>query len=462
MGTARKQKAEVVARKSKSSENKENTNVSEEDVPSPSEDTDEAAPTESTDESPVIIEAEAVDVTETDGSDSSEVSEAETEIEPEPTEVPEEPESEAAEEPPVSEPVAAAQTEAAVTGGGASALTLVFGGIVAGAIGFFAASLATEPQVPEFDATELNEGLAANVASVAAIEAEIAELRGAADVEGLEGELSAVSQSVEGLSQTIAGIEAQIADVASRVEAQATDLDARILALETAVPAASGLATGDELAALRERIATMVSDAETQLASAEAEAARIAGAAEEARLQAEADAAEAQAAAEAREAELQAMAERQAALISLKSAVEAGAPYSDLLGSLESVPEVLSANAETGIPTIQSLQKAFPDAARAALAQSDLVAEDASAGERFAAFLNRRTNARSLTPQEGDGPDAVLSRAEGRLGAGDLRAALSELESLPGEGRAALADWLEQANTRVSAVDAINELSATN
>ncbi len=462
MGTARKQKAEVVARKSKSSENKENTEVAEEDVPSPSEDTNEAKPTESTDESPVVIEAEAVDVTETDGSDSTDISEPETEIEQETSDALEEPVEEPVEEPPVSEPVAAAQTETAASGGGASALSLVFGGIVAGAIGFFAASLAPEPPVPEFDATELNEGLATNAASVAAIEAEIAELRGATDVGGLEGELSAVTQSVDGLSQTIAGIEAQIADVASRVEAQATDLDARILALETAVPAASDLATGDELAALRERIATMVSDAETQLAAAEAEAARIAGAAEEARLQAEAEAAEAQAAAEAREAELQAMAERQAALISLKSAVEAGAPFGDLLGSLEAVPDVLSAHAETGIPTIQSLQKGFPEAARAALARSDLVAEDASAGERFTAFLNRRTNARSLTPQEGDGPDAVLSRAEGRLGAGDLRAALSELESLPGEGKAALADWLEQANTRLSAIDAINELSATN
>lgn len=456
MGTARKQKVEVVARKSKSPENKENTEVSEEESSPPIEDGGEPETTESTDGSPVVIEGEAVEVTATD--EPEEARDADPE---ETSELPEQdqPIAEVAADP---EPVATAQAADTSPGGGASIFALVFGGIVAGGIGFFASSLAPEPPRPEFDTTALDQGLAENAASVAALEAEIATLRESADVTNLESGLSELTGSVDGVSQAISAIEADIADVTNRLETQVTELDARILALETAVPAASGLATGEELAALRERISSMVTQAEEELAAAQAEAAQIARAAEEARLQAEAEAAEAQAAAEAREAELQAMAERQAALIELKSAVESGAPFGELLGTLGTVPEALASNAESGVPTIQALQTAFPAAARAVLAETELVPEGASAGERFSAFLKRRTNARSLTPQEGDGPDAILSRAEARLGEGDLGAALGELEALSADAKAALGDWLTRANTRLSAVEAIDELSATN
>ena len=64
--------------------------------------------------------------------------------------------------------------------------------------------------------------------------------------------------------------------------------------------------------------------------------------------------------------------------------------------------------------------------------------------------------------KEGDSPDAVLSRAEASLGEGDLETALNELEALPPEGRAAMSDWLEQAELRLSVVTAIDELTATN
>ena len=239
-------------------------------------------------------------------------------------------------------------------------------------------------------------------------------------------------------------------------------MDARLLALETAVPSADALASGDELAALRERIAEMTAAAENQLATTQTEAASVARAAEEARLAAEAEAEELRAAAEAREAELQVMAARQAALIDLKAAIEAGAPFAEPLGALEEVPDVLAANAETGVPTILALQEGFPAAARAALAQSTLVGEDASAGERFAAFLRSRTNARSQRPRDGADPDAILSRAEATVGEGDLRGALAELEALSGDGQAALAEWLEQANTRLAASEAVDQLSATN
>lgn len=359
----------------------------------------------------------------------------------------------------VPEPVA----ETAESKSGASVLALVIGGIVAGAIGFFGASFAPSP-TPEFDTTALDAGISANADAISALGDEIAALQNApgSDPSALEDQLASITQSLETITAGLADVEAGLNESAAQFEAQATALDDRVLALETAVPAASELASGDDLAALRERIAEMTSAAQDQLATAQTEAASVARAAEEARLAAEAEAEELRAAAEAREAELQALAERQAALIDLKAAVEAGTPFGEYLDALDTPPDILAAHAEDGVPTIVALKESFPAVARAALAQSNLAGDDASAGERFSAFLKSRTNARSLTPQEGSGPDAILSRAEAALGGGDLRGTVEELNGLTGGGEAAVADWLEQANIRLSALEAIDQLSATN
>lgn len=78
---------------------------------------------------------------------------------------------------------------------------------------------------------------------------------------------------------------------------------------------------------------------------------------------------------------------------------------------------------------------------------------------RFGAFLRAQTNARSLSAQEGDSADAILSRAEARLSEGDIEASLSELEALPGSGQEALSDWTARARERVEAKAALDELT---
>ena len=55
--------------------------------------------------------------------------------------------------------------------------------------------------------------------------------------------------------------------------------------------------------------------------------------------------------------------------------------------------------------------------------------------------------------------DAILSRAEAALDAGDLRSALTELEALPDDAASAIADWREAAETRAAAVAALNDLN---
>jgi hypothetical protein len=293
------------------------------------------------------------------------------------------------------------------------------------------------------------------------------------DLSGIEESLASVTGQVDALGADISGLRAQLEATEAALTDSAIELDERVLALETAVPSADTLATGDELAALRSRIESMTAEAEARLDAAQEQAAQLETAAAEARAAAEAkiaDAqaeaaariAEAEAAAEAREAEAVELAARQAALVDLKAAVETGAPYAAVLEGAGEVPAAVAENAETGVPTLQSLQRSFPAAARRALTSSEILPENASAGERLTAFLKRRTGARSLAPQDGEGPDAVLSRAEAHLGEGDLAAALGELEALPEEGRAAMAEWLEQARMRQSVVTAIDELTTTN
>ena len=73
--------------------------------------------------------------------------------------------------------------------------------------------------------------------------------------------------------------------------------------------------------------------------------------------------------------------------------------------------------------------------------------------------MNRHLGARSVTPQEGEGPDAVLSRAEAAVAAGKLQEALNDLSALPETARNALSRWEAAANARVAAVTAAADLA---
>ena len=135
-------------------------------------------------------------------------------------------------------------------------------------------------------------------------------------------------------------------------------------------------------------------------------------------------------------------------------------PFQEELSVFDDPPKALTAVAETGVPTMNDLQREFPDMARAALSTVTVVPQDASAGDRLTAFLKRQTNARSLAPQEGDSTDAVLSRAEAAVGAGDLEASLEELSSLSEDAKDVLGPWMANAQARLDALSALSEISA--
>jgi hypothetical protein len=86
--------------------------------------------------------------------------------------------------------------------------------------------------------------------------------------------------------------------------------------------------------------------------------------------------------------------------------------------------------------------------------------------DRFTAFLQGQVAGRAIEPREGDGPDAVLSRAQAAVSAGELETALAEISALPEAAQAEMADWVAQAEARVEVVTALDgvaeALSGTN
>ena len=85
---------------------------------------------------------------------------------------------------------------------------------------------------------------------------------------------------------------------------------------------------------------------------------------------------------------------------------------------------------------------------------------DSTLGQ-FEAFLQSQIASRALTPQAGDGVDAILSRAEAALRRADLDVALGEMEILPAHAQDVFAGWLDSAAQRQSVLGAYRVLKST-
>jgi hypothetical protein len=113
------------------------------------------------------------------------------------------------------------------------------------------------------------------------------------------------------------------------------------------------------------------------------------------------------------------------------------------------------------VGTLQSLQEGFAEAARAALAaaRAEGLADDGRSP--VVAFLRSQIDLRSVEPREGDDPDAVLSRAEAALGEARLTDALAEIAALSEVVRAPMGGWIAAAESRQSAIAALQALAET-
>ncbi len=330
---------------------------------------------------------------------------------------------------PVAEPKPAPQPS------GGSMWPSVFGGVIAALIGFIVGRgdvidnyLPSAFQRPDIDLTVVDD-LAAQTEALSAQAEELA-TQTQTQVSRIEA-LEAVS--AQAILESVASLETDLETVAARLEA----LEARPIAVETVESEDANAASAEELAALQ----TALEEQKAQIA----------------------DLVESAKAAEARAAEEASQILARAALTRVVTAVDSGQSFAPALTDLEEVtpvevPAALREAAEAGVPSMASLQDSFPDAARAGLsAARDEVPEIEVEG--ITGFLKRQLNARSVTPREGADPDAILSRAQAAVRAGDLGTALSEMDALPEAARSAMADWLDAATARKAAQDAANELA---
>jgi len=336
-------------------------------------------------------------------------------------------------------------------------MPMLLGGVAAAAVGFGAADLSQPGGFLNSGETPEAEGPSAFETEATTALANLGERLSA-----LEGQDTGFDPTaLDPLTSRIDGVAADLAalqDDLTELEAAQSEMEARIVAVAQApmtenVSDEAIAAYEEELASLQDSIAAQRAAMDESMAAQRAEIEGLAAA--------------------AAEREAQALALAQAARVQSAAAavivqVETGDPFATELEAYLAaggapVGPALSSLANEGVPSLESLQEAFPDAARAALAAvRSPAASDASDGAGgLGTFLARQLGTRSVTPREGTDPDAVLSRAEAAVRSGDLSTALSEIETLPEAARSALANWQATAETRRDALAAATALTAS-
>ncbi len=118
----------------------------------------------------------------------------------------------------------------------------------------------------------------------------------------------------------------------------------------------------------------------------------------------------------------------------------------------------LNKYAASGLPTVGVLTATFDDAANAAID-----AERSASGEnwwaRLWANLMALVTVRAVGETQGDNTESRIARAELRLKAGDLPAAVQELQPISGAARTAIDPWFAQADARVKLEKALAQLN---
>lgn len=267
-----------------------------------------------------------------------------------------------------------------------------------------------------------------------------------------QAEIAALKTQIDGNDARLAEVETQPipkaelpAEVVRAYETKLTELqtalDARLTSMQSSLDTkftTLETAQGESLSAIEKRLTDRLAEIEAQQADA---------------TQLEESAQQAARAAEAR-----------AALARITSGLDTGTPFNEALADLKSVsdadiPAALGDLAETGTASLSTLQAQLPEYARAALVASTRAAADDGQVGGMTAFLRTQLGARSLSPRDGDDPDAVLSRAEAAVASGDLEGALTEIETLPTAGQDALSEWVADARALQSAKAALGTLA---
>lgn len=293
-------------------------------------------------------------------------------------------------------------------------LPLLLGGIVVALLGF-AMSQYLGPLGPSTEITELRSRVTGH----------------ADEIQRLNAELQSQSTTISEIQSALGDNTAALEDVRRSI-AEAPQGDPSLLSDELRATLEE---QKSEITRLQGELENMATFAQEQIATAEEE---------------QADAAAAEARVVAR-----------GALNVVRDALVTGDPYADALPDIAaaiSVPDGLAGPADTGVSSLASLQSGFSGSAREALSASLRETAGTTTGDRLRLFLQDQLGARSLTPRDGDDPDAVLSRAEAAVRAGNLDSAVEIIGQLPESGQQAMSGWISQANERAAAEEAFNEL----
>lgn len=153
------------------------------------------------------------------------------------------------------------------------------------------------------------------------------------------------------------------------------------------------------------------------------------------------------------------------ALGALRRVSDSGEPFAAELSVLAAyVPEgrdmaTLRRYADTPVPSAKKLADEFAPAARDAIAAAH---RDAAKNpwQKLGARFGNLISVRPAAPVAGDSVEAIISRAEAQVEAGDVGAGVTELEALPDPAREAMSPWMQQAASRVAVDQAIASLGS--
>lgn len=237
-----------------------------------------------------------------------------------------------------------------------------------------------------------------------------------------------------------AGLQQLLNDVNGRLAAQQARID-ELASRATVDPATAEQVQGfvAQAEALQTQIASAAAEAEQRIAAAETQANALRQTADTANRRAQAATAAA----------------------ALQAAIETGGARDQALADLRAAGVEPAAVLTGDVATLEQLRAEFPVAARDGLAAAIKQApQQGGAMGVIGDFLRVQTGARSVEPREGDDPDAVLSRADAAVKAGDIKGALGLIATLPQAGQDAMSGWTGKAAVWVQAKDALTALAA--
>lgn len=119
----------------------------------------------------------------------------------------------------------------------------------------------------------------------------------------------------------------------------------------------------------------------------------------------------------------------------------------------------IARHAGTGLPTTGTLISSFGNAAAAAV-DAERAGKGADGVSRLWSNVSGLVTWRSTADKAGTSTESTLARAEQRLKAGDLPAAVRELSAIKGQAARPLSAWLQKADARVKVEATLARLNA--